>query len=54
MQNRRLLIQLLLEPTNPFFKISLRNVGNPGRGDQQERGRGDGAGDGVRCVGLRL
>lgn len=31
MQNRRLLIQLLLEPTNPFFKISLRNVGNLGR-----------------------
>lgn len=30
MQNRGLLIQLLLKPTNPFFKISLRNVGNLG------------------------
>lgn len=38
MQNRKLLIQLLLEPTDPFFKISLRNVGNLGRGDQQRGG----------------
>lgn len=40
MQNRGLLIQLLLKPTNPFFKISLRNVGNLGGGGH-ERGRGE-------------
>lgn len=32
MKNRRLPIQPLLKPTNPFFKISSRNVGNLGRG----------------------
>lgn len=52
--NRGLLIQLLLKPTNPFFKISLRNVGNLGRGGVNMRGGGERAGDGVRCVRLRL
>lgn len=38
MPNRGLLIQLLLKPTNPFFKISLRNVENLGRGGINRRG----------------
>lgn len=40
MQNRRLLIQLLLKPSSPFFKISLRNVGNLGRGESTWEGEG--------------
>ena len=46
-QNRGLLIQLLLKPTNPFFKISLRNVGNlRGGGGGGEKGGGGGGGGG--------
>lgn len=53
MQNRALLIQLLLKPTNPFFKISLRNVENLGGGGvEHERGRGESGR--ARCVRFRL
>lgn len=43
-----LLIQLLLKPTDPFFKISLRNVGNLRRGGGANMSRGGGERERVR------